>query len=259
MTFSEFIEKIGKNLFESPLATSSDPDDPPELAEIRHAVMDEVRAKSYRAGAGKVFPYDAVRVSMRGLEESRAAVFGSPFFCKYMEQEIQSSLRADGAQFPDHLRVDVDVAIGFPPRDGSWLTVEASSQKPADRRAARLLVRDGKANVAELLLDRPRTNIGREIDVYRSKGLHRRNDLAFVEDSDINRTISREHAHIRYDRTTGEYRVFNDRWYERGAPCGLWIVRDGISREVHRDSRGAKLEPGDEIRFGSAAVEFLSN
>ena len=219
MTLSEFIEKIGKNLFEAPLATPSNPDDPPELAEIRHAVMDEVRAKSYRAGAGKVFPYDVIRISMRGVEESRAAVFSSRFFCKYMEQEIQNSLRADGARFPDQLRVEVDVAIGLPQRDGNWLTVEASSQKPVGPPPlARLMVREGKANVAELRLDKPRTNIGREVDVYRSKGLHRRNDLAFVEDSDINRSVSREHAHIQYDRTTGEYRIFNDRWYERGAP-----------------------------------------
>ena len=72
-------------------------------------------------------------------------------------------------------------------------------------------------------------------------------DLAFVDDTDINRSVSREHAHIQYDRSTGEYRLFNDRWYERGDACGIWIVRDGISREVHRDTRGAKLEAGDAI------------
>jgi hypothetical protein len=257
MNLSEFIEKWGKSLFEAPLAASSKPEDPPELAEIRHAVMDEVRGKSYRAGAGKVFPYDLVRISMRGVEEGRAAVFRSRFFGKYIEQEIHSSLRADGARFPEQLRVDVDVTVGLPLPDGRWLTVEASSQKPVDgRRVARLAVWEGKANVADLRLEKARTNIGREVDVYRSKGLHRRNDLAFVEDSEINRSVSREHAHIQYNGATGEYRIFNDRWYERGAACGIWIVRDGISREVHRDSRGAKLQPGDEIRLGSAVVHF---
>jgi hypothetical protein len=53
-------------------------------------------------------------------------------------------------------------------------------------------------------------------------------------------------------------RRFNDRWYDRGADggCGTWIVRDGMSQEVHRTARGTKLEPGDEIRFGQAVVTF---
>ena len=78
----------------------------------------------------------------------------------------------------------------------------------------------GEANAGELDITKARTNIGREVDVYRdtaqNRGLYRRNDLAFVEDSDINRSVSREHAHIRYDRATGEYRLFNDRFYQRG-------------------------------------------
>ena len=97
------------------------------------------------------------------------------------------------------------------------------------------------------------------MDVYRAEGLFRRNDLAFTAETEINATVSREHAHIQHDSATGEYRLFNDRWYQRGpraGECGLWIVRDGMSHEVHRDSRGAKLEPGDEIRLGRAVLVF---
>src|SRR5689334_16519444 len=258
MTLSEFLEKWGQTLFESPLATSAHADDPPELTEIRHAMLDAVRAKCYRAGAGKVFPYDLIRISMRGLEESRAAVFNGRFFCKYLEQEVHSSLRADGTRFPEILRVQVDAAAGLPSRDENWLTIEVSSQNlnPPVRPMTRLVVRAGNANIAELQLNKSRINIGREVDVYRQNGLHRRNDLAFVEDTDINRSVSREHAHIQYDPGTGEHRLFNDRWYPRGAECGIWIVRDGMSREVHRDSRGARLEAGDEIHFGRAVVVY---
>lgn len=259
MSLSDFIERWGKSWIEAPLAPGVKADDPPELAEIRHAVLDEVRAKTSRAGAGKVFPYDMLRVSMRGVDESRAAAFRSRFFGQYLEQEIRNCLRADGARFPERLRVEIEVAVGMPLPSGQWLTVEASSQAQEEKRLARLLVRKGEANVAELRLEKARTNIGREVDVYRSKGLHRRNDLAFVADSEVNRSVSREHAHIQYDRASGEYRIFNDRWYERGSPCGIWIVRDGNSLEVHRDTRGAKLEPGDEIHFGAAVVEFRAD
>jgi hypothetical protein len=258
MNLTDFIEKWGKTLVESPLATRTHPDDPPELAEIRLAVLDEIRQKSYRAGAKKVFPFDLVRVSMRGVEESRAAVFNGKFFRQYLEQEVHNNLRAEGTRFPEQLRVEIDVATGLPQRGEAWLTVAATSQDQAGAggRAARLVVREGSANIAELRLEKPRINIGREVDVYRSKGLHRRNDLAFLADTEINRSVSREHAHIVYDRTTGAYRIFNDRWYERGTECGIWIVRDGLSREVHRDTRGTKLEAGDEIHVGRAVLDF---
>ena len=128
------------------------------------------------------------------------------------------------------------------------------------RRTGRLMVVAGTANKPEILLQKARTNIGRLVDVYKAAGLSRRNDLAFSADSPVNRTVSREHAHILLDKKTGEYRLFNDRWFKRGDKaennCGLWIVRDGMGQEVHRDSRGAKLLPGDEIHLGQAVVKF---
>jgi hypothetical protein len=271
MNLGDYLEKWGRTIFESPLAAATDPDEPPELAEIRLAVMDQVHEKSYRAGGKKVFPYDLLRVTLRGVDESRLGIFTGRFFRKYLEEEVHNALQGAGCRFPEYLRVAVEASAGLPKRGEEWLIVDAISQQPegrAPRPAARLVICEGSANTAEIGLDKPRTNIGRVVDVYRSEGLHRRNDLAFVEDTEINRSVSREHAHILFDKVSGDYRLFNDRWYPRGgagggprqigqaAECGIWIVRDGMSQEVHRDSRGFKLEPGDEIHFGRAVVRF---
>ena len=262
MSLGEFLERFGRTVFESPLggARSDELKEPAELAEIRLAVLDQVREKSYRSGGRKVFPYDLLRVHLRGLEESRREVFAGSFFRRYLEQEIAGALRNAGCRYPENLRVEVDASAGLPQRGEKWLTVEAAAQEhPAgEARLPRLVVREGRANVESVPVSKARINIGRVVDVYRDKGLFRRNDLAFPEENAINRTVSREHAHIRYDRATGECRIFNDRWHARGqaGECGIWIVRDGMSQEVHRDSRGVKLEPGDEIHLGSAVVEF---
>ena len=260
MKLGEYIEKFGRTLFEAPLAVGARADEPPELAEIRLALIDTVKEKSYRSGARKVFPYDLLRLRLRGVEQSQYGTFSSRFFRQYLEQEVRQSLRTAGCRFPENLRVDVDAVVGLPPRDGSWLEVAAGSQEQAEpvRLAARLTVREGDANVPEIRLDKARTNIGRVVDVYRAEGLFRRNDLAFEADTEVNRTVSREHAHIQFDRATGEYRLFNDRWHDRapGRECGTWLVRDGMSQEVHRTPRGTKLEPGDEIHFGSVVVVF---
>ena len=258
MNVGQFLEKWGRTMFERPLATSPDPDEPPELAEIRLAVLDEVREKSYRSGGRKVFPFDLVRVELRGVEQNRAPVFTGQFFRKYLEQEVHNALRTGGCRFPDNLRVDVSATIGLPQKEEPWLVVEAiSAEQVGGRALARLVVQEGDANVVELPLEKPRINIGRVVDVYRDAGLFRRNDLAFTADTDVNRTVSREHAHIIHDRVSGEYRLFNDRWYQRGGECGTWIVRDGMSQEVHRNARGTKLEPGDEIHFGKAVIVFV--
>jgi hypothetical protein len=259
MNLSDYLEKWGRTILEAPLASRPNPEEPPELAEVRLAILDQVREKSYRSGGRKVFPYDLLRVSMRGVEESRSAVFGGAFFRRYLEEEVRRALGAAGCRFPENLRVAVDVTPGLPKRDEPWLVVEVAAVTPAtaETGAARLVVREGTANLPEIRLDKPRINIGRSVDVFRAEGLLRRNDLAFTEDTEVNRSVSREHAHILFDKTNGDYRLFNDHWYPLGShDCGIWIVRDGLSREVHRDGRGTKLQPGDEIHFGRAVVVF---
>jgi len=260
MNMMEFLEKWGRTVFERPLSRTPTLESPPELAEIRFAVLEQVRSHSYRAGARQVFPFDLVRIHLRGVETSRAAVFRSGFFRHYLEHEILGALRMDHVRFPEQLQVEVEVATGLPLPDEPWLTVTVNSREPAPDagKTARIEVRQGIANAPELPLTKPRLYIGREIDVHRNGGMYRRNDLAFVEDNDVNRTVSREHAHIEFNRATGEYRLFNDRWYARGADCGTRIVRDGVSLEVHRDTRGARLEPGDEIHLGHAVILFFA-
>jgi hypothetical protein len=266
MNISEFLEKWGRTILERPLAstpgTGGGPDEPPELAEIRLAILDRVREKSYRSGGRKVFPYDLLRVELRGVEESRYAVFSGRFFRKYLEQEARNALREMGCRFPEDLRMEVKATVGLPQRGEVWLVVEAASQEQPggpSKNIGKLVVREGSANAPEIRLEKARINIGRVVDVYRNEGLFRRNDLAFAEDTEVNCSVSREHAHITFDKASGEYRLFNDRWYPRGTragECGTWIVRDGMSQEVPRTARGTKLEPGDEIHFGRAVVMF---
>ncbi len=77
--------------------------------------------------------------------------------------------------------------------------------------------------------------------------------------TEINRTVSREHAHIVSYKKTGEYRLVNDRWLQPGSKsaCGLWIIRDGLSQEVHHNPCGVRLRHGDEIHLSRPVVQFV--
>ncbi|HTQ78519.1 MAG TPA: FHA domain-containing protein, partial [Thermoanaerobaculia bacterium] len=78
----------------------------------------------------------------------------------------------------------------------------------------------------------------------------RRNDVAFLEEDDLSQTVSREHARIAWDPESGAF------WLrDEGSASGTLLFRAGRSIEVSRhDRRGVKLEDGDEIYLGRAAV-----
>jgi hypothetical protein len=266
MSFSDLLEKIGRGVFEAPFGAISQLNDSPEIAEIRFAILDEIKRKTQRAGGRDIFPYNLIRVSVRGVGDSQTAVLEGEFFRNYFEQEVRQQLLKTNARYPEDLHIEVRVRNILGDAGKQWIWVETLSEAPLElpaareRTPARLLVMRGNSNLKEITLTKTRTNIGRVVDVFKAEGLSRRNDLAFAEDTAINKTVSREHAHILYHRDTDEYRLYNDRWYKRGDKtnehCGIWIVRDGMGQEVHRDTRGTRLENGDEIHFGKAVVEF---
>lgn len=266
MALSEWIEKFGRTIFEAPFGTQISRD-APELAEIRLAVLDEIKAKSHRVSGKDVFPYNLVRVHIGGIPDDQASVLKGSFFIQYFEQELRSGLARANYRFPQDLQVEVETSSQLPGPKEQWIWIETETREkpveeapvPSFRKPAKLVVQKGRANKAEIVLDKARINIGRPVEVFRTDGPSRRNDLAFSAENEINRSVSREHAHIAFDRKTGEYRIFNDRWYKPGKTeggCGVWIIRDGLSQEVHRNVKGTKLLPGDEIHLGLAVVKF---
>jgi hypothetical protein len=261
MPLLDSIEKLGRVIFESSFSAANDA---PELAEIRLAVLDAVKGKSHRAGSVRVLSHDLIRVQLRGVPEAQAAAFEGGFLADYLAHDLCAALARSSIRFPEHLRVEVRTNAALPGPNEAWVSVETEigvapeAREPTRAaRTARLVVLQGSANKPELVLHKTRTNIGRTVDVFHADGPLRRNDLAFIEDTEINRTVSREHAHIIVQKDSGECRIYNDRWY-KGSNCGLWILRDGLSQPVHRGERGLVLQNGDEINAGRAVIRFVS-
>lgn len=265
MPVSDWLERLGRTVFEAPFEALEASRDAPEMAEVRLAIFEEIRSKSHRVAGRDVFPFNRVKIRLAGIPEEKAPLFESTFFGQFCAEHIRTSLEKSDYRFPEDLQVAIATTPELPGPKGKWLWVEAETIAKEDREperpAARLVIVKGSANTKELPLDKARINIGRSEDVFRTEGPSRRNDLAFNDDSAINRTVSREHAHILYARRTGEYRLFNDRWYTPGSKtdgnCGLWVIRDGLSQEVHRTSKGFRLQANDEIHFGRAVVRFV--
>jgi len=260
---SNVIEKLGRTIFEAPFGAGRLTKDAPELAEIRIAMLDEIKAKTHRAGGKSVFPFDLIRINLRGIPEEQAGVLQTDFLRTYLAGEAREFLKRSHHRFPEDLQVEIHTTPTLPSAAEGWITVETASQPKKEenaparaRKPAKLIVLTGTANQKELTLEKTRTNIGRTAEVFRSAGPSRRNDLAFSGENEINCSVSREHAHILYSPKTGEYRLFNDRWYKDQAQCGIWIVRDGLSQPVHRGARGFFLRNADEIHLGNVILRF---
>lgn len=266
MPLSDALEKLGRVLFERPFQTDGDL---PELAEVRLAVLEAVKGKSHLVRGIPVFPYNYVRILLRGVPEAQAESFRTGFLARYFDEELRQGLIRSGYRCPEELEVEFHTTAPLPSPGEDWISVEVEArptpqpQPQAERtRPAKLVVVKGTAEPVEITLGKARTNIGRTAEVYRAEGPSRRNDLAFAEDDAVSRSVSREHAHILLDKKTGEYRLINDRWYKAAAPnaaalCGVWVLRDGLSQPLHRGPRGFVLQAGDEIHLGQAVLRFV--
>lgn len=269
MTLGEFVERLGRTIFEAPFGGGTPRGaGSAELAEIRHAILDQIERKTQRTGGRNLFPYNRLSIVIRGADTQQATALRGSFLRDYFEQEIRKALTKGEAEYPDGLKIEMEVTSDPPQRGESWLFLSTAFEQPTPVIAAeetadpnapgQLIVLQGAAAPEQISLERWQTNIGRSVDVYRTQGLSRRNHLAFAEDDEISLTVSREHAHVIHDAASGEYRLFNDRFYQRekGESCNLWIIRGGVSQEVHRNGRGVRLLDGDEIHLGRAVVRF---
>jgi len=106
-----------------------------------------------------------------------------------------------------------------------------------------------------------KTTIGREKKVQVDGGFFRINTIAFPSDSknDINKFISRQHAHIEWDGETNCFILYAD---EGGVPPAnkVKIKSAGDESPVKLNSMqiGHRLQEGDQIILGEAAILLFS-
>ena len=190
------------------------------------------------------------------LDPAKRSLFEAAFGQnRRLENDIRECLAGARCELPAGFSVEIETAENGPKTFEILYEVQhapaASTAKPEP---ARVVVVRGKANLDSFILDKPRTNIGRLAELTDSRHrVMRRNNIVFEDGADeANATVSRGHAHIRFDPETAEYRICDD-----SSEYGTRIFRDGRSIEVASGGkRGERLSAGDEIYLGRACVRF---
>lgn len=235
-----------------------------EAIELYRDALDQIARHATAGKRGdRLFPFDRITIELRAQDAARKAVLEALFEPNQLIEDIRATLTEDASVPPSNLTV----AVHYPPEAANDLRVlcektpQPENLEPAPTAvhpltAMWLITLSGASSSPEFFVDRPQINLGREREVIDARGRPvRRNDLYFPEGGDdANATVSRSHAHIRFDPTTGEWRIYDD-----GSSLGTAVFRAGHRIEVPAHApRGAMLRPEDEIYLGQARLLFAT-
>jgi FHA domain len=235
-----------------------------EPLEIVHLVVEAVEHEIQPGGRGKrVFPFNSITLSVlapsrEGRARFEAVLAGEP----PLRDRIVEHLRSKSCPIDD---LTLDVAyVAKAPKD--WrhpqfnlafarvarAPTNAARRDPAFTRIDLTVVR-GTAERKSYSFAAKRIDLGRCTEVRDSRNrLIRTNHVAFVEGSgDVNQSVSRRHAHIAYEPTSGGYRLRDD-----GSVHGTSVVRNGSTVAVPPGSLGVRLRTGDELVLGEARLRI---
>ncbi|MEP7310529.1 MAG: FHA domain-containing protein [Acidobacteriota bacterium] len=235
-----------------------------EPLEIVHLVVEAAEREIQPGGRGKrVFPFNSITLSVLASSREARARFeavsaGEPT----LRDRIIEHLRLKSCPIDD---LTLNVAyVARAPKDWRYpqfnlafarVARAPTSDVPHEPAVARLdlTVVRGTAERKTYSFVAKRIDLGRCPEVRDARNrLIRINHVAFVERSgDVNQSVSRRHAHIAYEPTSGGYRLRDD-----GSVHGTSVVRNGSTVVVPKGSLGVRLRTGDELVLGEARLRI---
>jgi hypothetical protein len=233
-----------------------------EPIELAHAIIDTVEREVQSGDRGaRVFPFNTVTVSIAAPSERDRIRLDTLVNGDWpLRQRIAERLQAARCAVDD-LEVVVEY-VARPhkqwsdPQFGIAFTRAARAPQPPpapDPAPGRveLTVVNGAAEHRSYAFASRRIDLGRGSEVRdRRNTLIRTNHVAFADGSTpVNRSVSRQHAHIEHDPAANQFRLHDD-----GSVHGTSVVRNGRTLPVPCGARGVKLQPGDDIVLGEARL-----
>ena len=245
---------------------------PREPLEIRRAVVEGLTGEVRPVGGGRrVLPVGRVTVAIVATEAAEKRLFKEALTGPDgVEADLRRALDAAGAEWPRGFALTVKFVktSGEGWRSGARFHVTASdpgatapaaepdstvstvAAVPVAAPTLVLRVTLGQAKPRTATCDGERVNIGRQAMVADASGrVVRRNDIAFIGDDEVSRSVSRAHAHVAWIPAAGTYRVFDEQ-----SSHGTVVSRGGRLIQVPPGRDGLKLAAGDEVHVGRAVV-----
>lgn len=249
-----------------------------EPLELRKAIVRGVEEEITRIDGQPTFPYNRIDVDLVFTDARNKTLLEAELVDKdRLEQDIRKALTATRVPIDPRLAVWTHFismeklteklnpdspSTSLLLKQGFVLECtreqETERMRKPEQKRARLEVDHGTAEPMTLVIAKARINVGRMSEVRDQAGrVVRRNDIVFQEDAggavgEINSSVSRLHAHVEFDPSAEEYRLYDDNSAE-----GTVVFRDGRRIQVPQGNRrGVALADGDELHLGQARIIF---
>jgi hypothetical protein len=229
-----------------------------EAIELYRDALEQIASRATVGKRGdRVFPFNLITIELRAENTERKAVLETLFDPGQLGDDVRAGLREERIAPPP----DLTIAVRYP--EDAPLEMRVTCERAAEAlpdptsemvSEGRLMTVTGVSSEPDFALDRLRINLGRESEVLDALGrTMRRNELFFKEDAhEANASVSRAHAHTRFDAASGEWRIYDD-----GSSLGTSLFRDGRRIDVPAHAgRGVALRAGDEIYLGQVRLRF---
>lgn len=183
---------------------------------------------------------------------------------KFKADEVQRMADDYDIQLPENWKFEVVFTDKYPERSYKIPGLDAAlfiaTRKSGLTQTARAFIKilNGLAEKESYLINDSmgKINIGRETNLQLAGGQMRKNSIAFLSpgNMDINRSVSRQHAHIMWEPGSGSFLAFAD---AGGIPPGNKMkirTADGRLIKMQAIEVGHRLQEGDQLILGDAAV-----
>jgi len=241
---------------------------PGDVKQIRHNLVSFIKEKLQRAEGGEGANITAMHLFINCPESERhlyeAAVFNN-VPGKFKTDEIQRVADDYAIELPNNWKFEVAFTGQYPPQayrakdmDIAVFFATGKAGLTHKKTEAFIKILNGEAEQEVYRIDSGmgKINIGREPKAQVAAGFVRLNNIAFVSGNamELNRSVSRQHAHIEWEPVNGSFLVFAD---AGGIPPNNKMkVRsiDGMSFKMQAVEVGHRLEEGDQLILGDTAV-----
>ncbi|MBC7534590.1 MAG: FHA domain-containing protein [Ferruginibacter sp.] len=243
-------------------------DRPADVKTIRNLLLQFIKEKLQRAEGGEGANITGIHLFINCTDNERH-LYESAVFAnnpgKFKSDELQKMADDYAIMLPASWTFEVAFTDKFP--EQCYIAKDVAAALFITTRKAGLShkkshayikVLSGQAEKEIYTIDAStgKINIGREAKVQVAGGFVRKNGIAFISTgaTEMNRSVSRQHAHIEWEPGSGSFLVFAD---EGGIPPHTKLkvrTAEGISIKMQAMEIGHRLQEGDQLILGDAAV-----
>jgi hypothetical protein len=238
-----------------------------DIKNLRHTILQHIKEQLRKAEGGEGGNIRSLNLFLHPGSEERQVYEAAVYYHEEdrFKKEVQKIADDFAIDLPDEWAMKI-IFTGEPPAEAGRLQGTAVSlyisttKEPINKQYpdAYVSVLNGEAEKEHYPI-RPGNHkiyIGREKKVRTADGFFRENTIAFNASAtnDSNKYVSRQHAHIEWNREAGSFFLFAD---EGGIPPGNKIKirqQDGSIVKLQNTHIGHQLEEGDQVILGDSAL-----